>query len=391
MKQHRQPQLTIILLINPVNNLNIPVGNPVPSFGETTHTTPTNDNPVNNLNIPVSNPVPSTEKALETPSANNEDEELLRAYIGNNYEKITTRKFNFAAFFLTSLYLFYRKMFLYGILAFLATIIISTIIKIPALGLIINVLLGIFFNKLYVSQVKEKINKIKSNNQDKDINALKEICTKKGGTSIGLALLGGLVNCGLLIAIIAIMMLLGIGSIFGSIISELMKGINQAENNSSIIDNNTNEDSSNGSTYNGILLFDVDYEIKDYFTISNIPEKFEDDSNESSYKYMYSGTEGVFNDCKFELSSPSGYSDANVLIDQMANYNKSYNPTNIETTTINNIDWYGFSYENDFGITYYYGTNKNGKPFLLEYEINKDADSDCASYKTEVLNAINQK
>ena len=37
-----------------------------------------------------------------------------KVFIGKNYEKITKRPFNFAAFFFTSFYLFYRKMFGFG-------------------------------------------------------------------------------------------------------------------------------------------------------------------------------------------------------------------------------------------------------------------------------------
>ena len=55
---------------------------------------------------------------------------------------------------------------------------------------------------------------------------------------------------------------------------------------------------------------------------------------------------------------------------------------------VNNIIWYTFSVEDAFGKTYYYGTTKNNKVYLLKYEIEKDADSMCESYKDQIINSI---
>ena len=72
----------------------------------------------------------------------------------------------------------------------------------------------------------------------------------------------------------------------------------------------------------------------------------------------------------------------------MATYYKKDNPTAVTLTTINNIIWYTFSVEDAFGKTYYYGTTKNNKVYLLKYEIEKDADSMCESYKDQIINSI---
>ena len=49
---------------------------------------------------------------------------------------------------------------------------------------------GLFVNKIYLYYANKKIDKIKLNNNQKDINELKNICAKKGGTSIGQIFLG---------------------------------------------------------------------------------------------------------------------------------------------------------------------------------------------------------
>ena len=50
-----------------------------------------------------------------------------------------------------------------------------------------------------------------------------------------------------------------------------------------------------------------------------------------------------------------------------------------------------FSFNDTFGKTYYYGTTKNNKVFLLIYDINEDADSDCESHLEKILNSIQSK
>ena len=96
------------------------------------------------------------------------DEDLLKSFIGNNYEKITRSPFNLAGFFFTSLYMFYRKMFLYGLLAFLinlvnkfdiARFLINLVILCLANNYLVtyafNVIMGLFINKIYLSYVKK--------------------------------------------------------------------------------------------------------------------------------------------------------------------------------------------------------------------------------------------
>ena len=83
------------------------------------------------------------------------DEDLLKAFIGNNYEKITRSPFNLAGFFFTSLYMFYRKMFLYGLLAFLINLVILCLANNYLVTYAFNVIMGLFINKIYLSYVKK--------------------------------------------------------------------------------------------------------------------------------------------------------------------------------------------------------------------------------------------
>lgn len=160
------------------------------------------------------------------------EEELLASFIGNNYEKITTKKFNFAAFFFTTFYLFYRKRVLAGLLFMMANILITNYINnyyYIVLGL--AVALGFFFNKKYVEYAKKKVRSIKYTNFKESPEELKKMCAKKGGTSVGRVFLGFLFNMIILVA----MIFLGVVSTF----STILKGLSENDSNFDLSENST--------------------------------------------------------------------------------------------------------------------------------------------------------
>lgn len=115
------------------------------------------------------------------------DEKLLIIYIGNNYEKIIKEKFSIPALFLQYFYVFYRKVYIPGIIyTILITITPSNLVYI---WIIVGIFLGIFFNKLYISYAKNRINKIKEENKNLSENELLNLCKQKGGTSVLSAIL----------------------------------------------------------------------------------------------------------------------------------------------------------------------------------------------------------
>lgn len=187
------------------------------------------------------------------------DEELLKAFIGNNYDKITTNKFNIAGFFLSTLYLFYRKMFGYGLLVFIINIILVSITNKTELTIILNIAVGLLVNRLYISFANSKIAIIKQNNLEKSNEELKNICTNKGGTSIFLPFLGIIVEIIISIIIFMILGLIGITTMFGS----LLNSATSAKN----------------GTFNGIFEYESGIKIEDEFTVT-VPNRFENDSED---------------------------------------------------------------------------------------------------------------
>lgn len=202
-----------------VNNANVITNQPVD----------TNQNVAPSV-VPNPNAIPNMQ---ENKRPKISEEELLVSFIGNNYEKITTKKFNFAAFFFTTFYLFYRKRVLAGLLFMMANILITNYINnyyYIVLGL--AVALGFFFNKKYVEYAKKKVRSIKYTNFKESPEELKKMCTKKGGTSVGRVFLGFLFNMIILIA----MIFLGVVSTF----SIILKGLSENGSGFDLSENTTN-------------------------------------------------------------------------------------------------------------------------------------------------------
>ena len=302
------------------------------------------------------------------------NEELLKSFIGNNYGKITTKPFNFAGFFFTTFYMFYRKMFGYALLVFLIDIIILNVIKISAVTLVFNVLVGLFVNKIYLFYANKKITKLKLQNPQKNTEELKKICAAKGGTSVGSIFLGFIVELALAIILLITLSIFGVASAFSNLFSNFGNQVNSSLN----------------GTYEGVIMTNTSINMANEFSIS-VPSKFEDESDQYSYEYSYSSGNGVFDKCKFYLSVPSGFSDAKNLINQMSSYDENDNPIEVTKSSINGINWYWFSKEDAFGKVYYYGTTKNNKVFLLEYDVNEDASSDCENYRHQIIESIKSK
>lgn len=119
------------------------------------------------------------------------DEELLDAYIGKNAEKIKRKGNEAVSFsapeFLCGLgYAVYRKMYMLAILQFLGFLI--ALIFLPTFWVYIygaiKWIVILQFDKWYLKNAKEKVEKIKSENRGASQQDLIKICRKKGGTSI---------------------------------------------------------------------------------------------------------------------------------------------------------------------------------------------------------------
>ena len=299
-----------------------------------------------------------------------DDNELLKAYIGDNYEKITNKIFNFSAFFFTSLYMFYRKMYIFATLTFIVNLIFVNFVKMNPISFVFYLVVGFISNFLYIYHSERKISKIKKANPEKNEEELKQICSSKGGTSIGSVFVGFAIQIIIILLFMLIMLILGITTIFSNLFSSINSSVN--------------------GVYEGTIVTDTNINIKDEFSIE-VPSKFKDESDTYEYNYKFSSETDVFDKCEVEFSSPVGYKDSENLLNQMADYEKDSAPSEVVKTSSNGIDWYTFSVNDSFGKTYYYGTTKDNKVYLLQYNVNKDTSSDCETYREKIINSIRKK
>lgn len=355
---------------NPNETNNYHLNNVQNSVNDNIQTINQENNSMQNLNNSVSQANINNQNSFSK-----EDMELLKSFIGNNYEKIITKPFNFAGFFFNSFYMFYRKMFVYGLITYIILFALMVFVKNTVVNLVLNIMLGFVVNKIYLNFATKKISKIKQENPNKNLSELKSICASQGGVSIGNIFLGFLITLGIGIITVIISILLGITSFAGSFFGDLISGIK----------------SSSTGQYNGVLMFDTNVKMQDEFSVT-VPSEFENNSTDDSYDYEIteSNNNGI-STCSLNFALPDGYKSAENLITQLSNYNKEKNLAPVTSININNINWYTVSYEDDFGKTYYYATDKNNKVYLLTYELSGNPESTCLQYKDQIVNSIQSK
>lgn len=182
-------------------------------------------------------------------NTNNQDnnDELLRAFIGNNYEKITTKKFNFAGFFFTSFYMLYRKMFVRAIFVFLINLVILNYTNNFFVTIVYYFVIGLSVNKSYLAFANDKIANIKIENTQKSTEEIKKICSIKGGTSVFCLIFGILAKFVIGFVVLIAMSIFAIGGFFSNILN--------IDNWNITLNGNDNDDAS--STEKGTLIEDV--------------------------------------------------------------------------------------------------------------------------------------
>ncbi|WP_291578882.1 zinc-ribbon domain-containing protein [Clostridium sp. UBA6640] len=147
---------------------------------------------------------------------NRVSEDELRTFIGEKNTNYYIEKWNlidqtnksvswnWASFFLGSLWLLYRKMYVWGALMIAVSMVISWM-GMPFGWLLLGILVGMFGNKLYLEETRKKIIEIKATTSD--LNGQHQMIKSKGGTNLALpiviAVIGSLITIFLIIIGIA--------------------------------------------------------------------------------------------------------------------------------------------------------------------------------------------
>ena len=109
------------------------------------------------------------------------DERFLKAYIGEDYQKIRFKKFNILAALLNWAYVIYRKLYITGIIGLIITeIVVLKYQKIaPFYAVFVILILGLFFNNYYLFISKIKIKNIQKKFEGSDNYSMEKILSQK--------------------------------------------------------------------------------------------------------------------------------------------------------------------------------------------------------------------
>ena len=114
------------------------------------------------------------------------DEKFIKAYIGEDYEKIRFKNFNPLAAILNWAYVLYRKLYITGIAGLLITEIV--ILKFPKLAIfyaiLVILLIGFGFNKYYLFISKMVIKNQQKKFEGSDDYSMQKILSRKGGVNV---------------------------------------------------------------------------------------------------------------------------------------------------------------------------------------------------------------
>ena len=321
------------------------------------------ENQLNNLNDN------NTNEMLEHIS----DDDLLAAYVGNNYPKIGGKPINFAAMFFNFLYLLYRKQYLYALLYYaiylgLLYLGINYIIVSICLGL----LLGVGFNTFYINKAKRKVEIIKSQNKDRPLYEIKKICERKGGTSI-IALILGIVVQIISVALLSVTILASF-TFFYSLV------------------NSNEEEIEIDDSFDGIIKYDTKANIPNTFSVY-IPEDYKPTSfnDNSQYDYEIIDKSNTYNTCTFTLGRVKDETNPEKYLKKLAYYYEQSAFYKVETKQINNLEWQLYTSNDKSETTYYYVTEINNKVYMLNIVIPKEDNIKCKENSSLIVESIQEK
>ena len=139
--------------------------------------------PIDNKNMPKEEPkrinqTHSEQYLYSLKYSFGDNDTLIRAYVGNNYDNIKKQSFSFATFFFGPIYFLYRKLYLLGLCYIILSVILSPI------AIILHIGRSIGFKYIYFNTVKKRVDKIKLENKNMDKETILNLCKKKGGVNI---------------------------------------------------------------------------------------------------------------------------------------------------------------------------------------------------------------
>lgn len=285
------------------------------------------------------------------------EEDLKKAYVGNNYDSIKNGKFSIPMFFFGAYYLFYRKMWLYAFLwiAMIIGINVSSLVYhdnyFGFIPIILSIIMAFNFNKLYLRIVDKRVDAIKQKNLNKSNQEILEQCRKKGGVSV-LAVILSIV----FITIIVTFTLIGL------IIDAVS---NEMKENKWIKTNNSSE---------------LNY---------TVPKIFESGGYNSEAYQSFSYYE-TSDSCYINIMNYKNYSKQTEeeYLKARVSANLGDQVSEIQAKNINGKVWKCVEVVSNGKTTYYYVAIHNEKIYQVQYTITKDDNKLCSKGYNNFIHSL---
>ena len=275
-------------------------------------------------------------------------------YIGKNSDKVRKKKFSLEVLLFGVVYLFYKKLYLFGLIWLGILLVLELILNnYVFIGLVILNIIGSFiFNKIYLKIVSKNVEKIINKNSDKSKEEIEVICKKRGSSSIISLFIG-------LILLILILSLTSFGNKVNKSNGEFIRMMFSHQYSL----NNLNYTIPDGYRY--ITEYSTNGQRNSYVL------KNKKDYNFLAVNLYIEPDYGRFNDIKD-------------LADYCTHVTKDvFDSSKLKKEIINGVEWYFYDYYGDgdriYYLFYFEGHGKNN--YVLEFEIN-DKNND-KSYKRE--------
>jgi len=274
------------------------------------------------------------------------DDQLVKTYIGTKADKFINGGFSWCAFFFGPMYAIYKKMWFFGIMWFIVLELISIIFE-YTLSIIVllamNIIISVFFKKIYIRNVKAKVQKIKKENHKRNQSELIKLCGAAGWPKTSI----------LHIICYSIMLF----TIISIIAEPLGKDYEEKTNKVGTLNIEIpNEFSPASSNDNNSAYY--------YGPTCNLKIRLYD-----NYNHFYNSTEDY-------LKSSISYTLNDIV-------------SEIESQNINNNIWYTLNVTKTNKKYYYYAIIKNDYIYKIVFETKIDNNSDCLSFHNTIINSMN--
>lgn len=281
---------------------------------------------------------------------NPKDEEYLKAFIGPKYDKIKNTTFSFPMFFLGPFYLFYRKMYMAGLIYILSTILLFIL---SPFFFIVAIILGFSFKFIYIRFAIKKVNKLLMQYKDLDHESKIEECKRAGGTNLFLPI------------IIFILTIISIVVIF---ITLLVYSLEKDEQER--------------------LKKDTTFKLEELsYTIPKGYQLYYDIDDDNYYTGSYSNLDGCFIDVGYTTYQDYITNETEYL-EQKINVNLGTEVSPITTQEINGNVWTTITTKTDLDTTTTYVLKNKKKYYALTFKCDNENYNQCQIPYQKTLNSL---